>query len=207
MKNAIHTIIKAGAVLGTAVSLSAVTVSFDDLATPSNNGGMLWGYVPGTYAGLNWNTNPSWEVGKDATFLSVYHNTNPSPSSPNIAYNDTGWASMRIWDGSFVFEGASVRSWGYNNAFASYSAHQITVKGYLNGAYVGEVQLDLDAAAWQQLPGINGVVDELVWDTEGGERWFLMDDLQYTAVPDGGATLVLLGLAISGFAVTRRKSR
>ncbi len=181
------------------------TVTFDNLATPNDNGGQHWGSFSGYYAGLVWQAG--WEVANEADFRSVYGNTGVAPSAPNIAYNDTGALHLDVSDGQFYFNGAYVRSWGQYDTLQGFSSRSVTVDGYLGSALVGTTSINLSAANYTYLPGISTLVDRLVWRNDGVEgHWFVMDNLQYTVpgAPDGGLTAMLLGAGLLAVGLVRR---
>ena len=185
-----------------------VTVTFDDVATPKNDGGAIWGNVPQSYAGLIWQGNPSgdgtdWQVITNASYNSVYSNTVVFPTSPNAAYNDTGSLTMTI-DGkqSFYFDGAKVATWAANNNFVGYGSRYLTVTGYLNGLQVGQTGQDLTVpfAPLNMTVWGNPLVNELTFTANTSGTWWLMDNLQYTPSPAPAAILLgMMGLGLVGW--------
>jgi hypothetical protein len=128
-------------------------------------------------------------------------------SGDQAAYNGgpgTFAQSLYVEDGSFTFNGASFASWPNSNPAG---AGQVTVQGYLNGSLLWTLQTSsLSGSSWAYLDGTGeAAVDKLVF-TSTANPW-LMDSLNITAVPDGGATLALLGGALMGLGILRRKFR
>jgi hypothetical protein len=106
-------------------------VNFDDLSTPNNDGGALWGVIPTSYAGYTWIVG--WEVQENNSYNSAYNNSTNFPSTPNAAYNDTGAQTVTITrSGLFDFTSAYFWKWTQNNAAQSYSASSVAVSGWLN---------------------------------------------------------------------------
>lgn len=112
--------------------------------------------------------------------------------------------SDSLWGGSGVMEGASVDAMvkSYHNADGSYGPSEVHVWGdFSSGAY----SVDITALAH-----IWGVRDS-IFVTGEQEAYGTLENVHLsilqktTQVPDGGASLALLGLALTGVATLRRK--
>ena len=182
----------------------AYTLNFDELSTPNNDGGQLWGTVPITYNGFNW--AGSWEVADQNSYKSTYNNTYNFASPTKAVYNDTGSLVMTLTNGSsFNFESASFSTWAQNNAFQSFSATTLTITGYQDNVMVGSpITFNLKSNMFE-LQNINLLnIDEVRFQANASGKWWLMDNFTYTNAPIPGAVW-LLGTGIVGLVAMRRK--
>lgn len=164
---------------------ASVVVGFDDLATPYNDGGQLWGTVPTTYANLTWN---AWEVANNATYKSTYGNTS-SGSGANMAYNKSGTMLVTTTSGAaFDFLSARVGTWAWHDGFASFSAHTLTVTGYLGSTVVGSVTATLASTGLTLLTANLTGVDRVEFSTPS-VGWWVLDDFTYEPNSSGGGGL------------------
>jgi hypothetical protein len=204
-------VLSLAAVICMPVTASALLVTFDDLSTPNNSGGSLWGLVPQNYLGWTWTSNSpgnGWEVQENSTFKSVYNNSGDFPSLPNAAYNDTGASVMTISFGRTLdVVSAYFRSFGQNDQFQNFSAQSVTLKGYTGGTggtllYTLPVNL---SPAGMVLTSINFTgVDTITFTTDSG-RWWLMDNMEVVPLPP---SLLLLGSGLLGLGCLRwRKTK
>jgi hypothetical protein len=169
-------------------------VTFDDLATPNSTGGVPWGPVPSSYAGLTWE---GWEVSTAAGYRDNFGNTYAIPSPPNFAYNTDGTMSVSTSGTVFDFVGAEVSTWAYGNGFASYSSRTLTAEGYLGESLVGSVTVNLASDRFESLQANFLGIDRVIFRNDGvNGHWWTLDNFQYTPVPEPceyGA-LAVLGL-------------
>jgi hypothetical protein len=189
------------------VALATITIGFDDLSTPNNQGGAIWGTVPVNYLGFTWTGGTGWEVHTNASFKSVYNNTGDFPSLPNAAYNDTGAGTMSISFGSlYDVSSAYFRSFSQNNAFQSFSETSVTLKGYYNNVLVGSpLVVTLSATGMVNTPINFTNIDRLDFIGSSG-KWWLVDDIVVNPVPIPGA-LVLLGAGLVRLARYGRRKK
>jgi hypothetical protein len=88
----------------------------------------------------------------------------------------------------------------------------MTINGYLGGNLVGSTNAFNLTVALASTPGpawgtFSGI-DKVEFVSDGGGRWWVMDNVTYNGqVPDGGATATLLGSALLGLGLLRRKLR
>jgi hypothetical protein len=190
-------------------SATAGIVTFDDLTlTQSFGAGVKWDVLTPNYAGLTWQIGAvdRWEVVKmDDAWRSYYAGaTLHAVSGDQAAYNGgptTFAQSLYVEDGTFNFNGAYFASWPNSNPAG---AGQITVQGFLAGNLVWTLTSALSGSSWAYVDGTgNAAVDKVVF-TSSANPW-LMDSLDVSAVPDGGATLAILGGALVGLGALRRK--
>ncbi len=187
----------------------ATTVTFDNINLTQNFSGVTWDVMPSPYGGLTWQTGSpeptdSWEVVKmDNAWRSYYSSSMTAQSGDQAAYNGgtAGWASsLYVEDGSFKFMGAYFLSWPNN---AQGGANSITATGYLNNVAQGSATISLSPTSWTWLDGSSlGTVDKVVFSDGLNHPW-LMDNLQYS-VPEGGVTVMLLGLGMLAVGWARR---
>jgi hypothetical protein len=177
-------------------------VNFDDLSTPDNSGGALWGTVPASYAGFTWT---GWEVQENSSYKSVYNNTYNFPSTPNAAYNGgTGNATVTITSsGVFDFTSAYFWKWTQNNAGQSWSAMSLAVSAFLNDVQVGSTQtITLASSPASVNLGFSGI-DEIRFTTAANKYW-MMDNANMAPVPIP-PTVWLLGSGLIGLVGLRRR--
>lgn len=189
-----------GALISLPVMALASLVNFDDISTPNNSGGALWGTVPANYLGWTW--TGGWEVQDNTTFKSVYNNTGDFPSLPNAAYNDTGAGTVSIsFPSIMTVEGAYFRSWSQNNAFQSFSANTLTVKGYLGSTekYTQNVNLTATGMVYTALNFAG--IDQIQFG-DGQGKWWLTDNMSVVPIP---SALLLLSATLTGIVGVRKK--
>lgn len=188
----------------------ATIINFDDLATPNGGVGQsLWGSVPANYNGFVWT---KWEVtlanGAAGSYQAVYGNGYGATSYDNFAFNADGVSISTTTGAVFDFIGAQVTSWAQNNAFQTFSSQTLTVSGYLAGVMVhGPTVVQLSPSSFNPMTLNWAGVDELRFASDGPSRWWGLDDFEYHQVPDGGGALALLGGAMMGLGVIRRRFR
>jgi len=180
----------------------ASIMGFDDLT--ANQDSNTWGFVPASYQGFTWT---GFEFITNAAFTTPYGNTGNFPSPSNAAYNgDVGNLTVTIDFGAKrdVLD-AYFRSFGQNNAFQSFSAQTVTLKG-LDAAdnVIDTLVVNLSAAAMVD-PTINfyGVNKLSITSDRAGHYW-VMDNLTTVPLPP---TLLLLGSGLVGLIGLRRKPR
>jgi len=184
-------------------------VNFDDLPTPyTATDGSVWGPVPSDYQGWTW--GGGWGVQNNDNFKSNYNNTGDFPSLPNAAYNGNGSDVMTInFNSTINLVSAYFRSWSQDDAFQSWSATLVTLKGYLGATELYTLDVNLSATGMVLTP-INFIGVDNVTFTKGSsdDQWWLMDHVN--AVPLSPSVLLLgsgiLGLVGLGWRRARKES-
>jgi len=164
-------------------------------------GGLGWTYF---YAeGFYWG-DPGWAIVSDG-YMAQFGNSFDSPSGDNAVFNGGLSGAQQTLTvvsqfGAFDFDGVRVATWGRDNLPASFSASQLTVEGYRADVLVGSLVVNLSADQYQWVgAGFQGVT-ELRFSAEAPGKYWLLDDLTYTAaspVPEQ-STLSLMGLGLLG---------
>ena len=182
---------------------ASLVINFDDLSTPNNDGGQLWGSVPSNYQGFTW--AGSWEVAEQNSYKTTYGNSYNFPSQYNAAYNDTGSLTMTLTSSTpFNFESALFSTYAQNNSFASFSATTLTITGYLNNVAVGSpITFNLKSNMFESQSINLNDIDKVTFTANGAAKWWLMDNLTYTPVPIPAAVW-LLGTGLIGLVGLRR---
>jgi hypothetical protein len=180
-----------GALIGLPGMASANVVDFDDLPTPNNYSGALWGTIPTDHLGYAWSGD--WEVQENSTFKSVYSNTGDFPSLPNAAYNDTGAPLVAIsFPNNITVSDAYFRSWGQNNQFQNFSATSVTLKGYDGTNLLDTLVVDLSTTEIVHTAIDFVGINKIEFITES-ETWWLMDNMNVVPIP-GAVWLLASGL-------------
>jgi hypothetical protein len=178
------TILMVGAFLCSITLSRATMLTFEDLGTAT-------GSVPSNYAGLTW-----------ANWVHYGQPLPPfDPSSGQVRLLPQTTTATILFDQDVTFVGA----WLAGHAFDQY------FEGYNNGIKIFESShVANDGSNFGQLFTLNWTgVDEIRFQA-GSSDQTAFDDLQYNvleSVPDGGTTVSLLGFALLGLAVLRRKLR
>ena len=176
-------------------SAGAAVINFDDLST-----GTLGTPITGGYAGLNWQNfyYADAEVATSLTGWPGYENGLVSPG--NIAFN--GFGDPAEVSGS-VF---TLDSGYFTSAYSE--PNLLLVEGFRLGSllYTREVDLVVEEPIFVTF-GWSGI-DRVRFTTHGvaGSSHVVIDDLSITGtVPDGGLTVILLGIALGGLGWFRRR--
>jgi hypothetical protein len=180
---------------------SATIINFDDLTTPYSGGGISdWGFVPSSYAGLEWT---GFEVTNGASYMSAYSNTYSAPSAPNFAYNgDDGYLITSVNADPFDFLSADFTSFVQNDAYQSFSAMSITLNGYVDNILVDTLIVNnLPTTGFTTVTANFMGIDELQIQSDAYGHYWGMDNFTVN-IPEP-VTFVLLGLG--ALALRRRK--
>lgn len=173
----------------------ASVVNFDDLATPLNSGGMLYGAMPLNYEGFTWepeNVQSSWNVNDASKYDSVYGNSVGAVSG-NVFASNSGGALLTVSGPVFDFVGVFITGWEQGNAFKSWSAKSVTAKGYREGSLVGEKTLTFSGNGYDWLEANFAGVDTVEFSTSAGKYWIMDDFTTVAAVPEP-ATMAIFAL-------------
>jgi hypothetical protein len=197
------------ALLATPTQAGAGIVTFDDVVLTQSYAGIGWDALGGSYAGMQWtNSTDRWEVVRlDSAFQSYYQTSLTAQSGNQAVYNGglTGWAAtLSVGSGSFfTFNGVYFASWPNSNPPG---ASEVTLRGFSGATQVWAITGSIGSAGWQYFDGAGtAAVDSLVV-TGSADRPWLMDSLN-VSVPDGGATLALLGGALVALGALRSRLR
>jgi len=207
--------------------VTAEVIDFDNL------GGLL-GNNPTNTSGLYWNDDPvgfqtdgfQFDMALiNQDYFSTYSNTSDLPSGSIAAYsnndsnNPFSEVTVSTLDGSlFNFIGAQFGGFTYNNTVPWYAATSLTIEGYAAGNLVNSVLFDpLETGFQDNFVGLYGV-DTLVFTAtqgtydysslgltnQGTGSYWMMDDFEYSKVPEP-ASMLLLGCGLLGLAVLRKR--
>ncbi len=163
--------------------------------------------IHGGYGGFAWSSD-FYAVGNDY-YMSSYGNTYGAPSG-GAAFNGFGDLDVTMTGGgSFTFDGAFFTGWADNNGPWGEGSNTITMFMYDAGSnLLGTVStaLSFDSYNWVGVGIAN--VSEVVFQSDGQSRWWLMDNFTYNAaaVPEP-TSMLLFGTAVLGLAgmMFRRK--
>ena len=173
----------------------ALVVNFDDLSVPAAPGYMD---VPASYAGFSWT---DFEVLTQPFYQTAYANTYSFPSQANAAFNGDGSLSVSLQSGTdFDFQGAYFSAFAQSNDFQPWSAAAVTVYGFNDGNPVGSAALNLSSTGFVWLQADLLGVDQLLIQSDGVERWWLMDDFTYQPIVPEPTTLFMLAGGLVGLA-------
>lgn len=175
---------------------SAGTLTFDDISNAS------LASIPDGYGGLNW-INMGYT---DGSGFATSGYENGIVSGTHVAYNQNAFVGSASGSTFDFFSAYLTAAW--NNDL------NITVAGSLLGTtlYTQTVQVDATGPTFFNFNYLG--IDQLTFESFGGTnaglsgagQHFVMDDMTVNviAVPDGGSTLALLGLAAIGLGTLRR---
>jgi hypothetical protein len=188
------------------VTQASIVVTFDDLPTPTNEGGQYYGTIPTNYAGLIWN---GWEVANGNDYRNVYNNTYLPPTLPNFAYNGSGVMTVTTSNGGlFDFWGAEVSTWAQNDAFQGFSSTTLTVEGYKGNTLVGSYTMNLSSNKYDPFNTNLQNINELVFKNDGVDgHWWILDNFTYDPIPEPAAIIIWSLLGGLGIAIVRRQWR
>ncbi len=162
----------------------ATVIDFEDLSGS--------GSLSSNYAGLGW-TN--W----------AYYDSSQSPYNPSSGVER---AYIPGESNAYINFGGQVT---LNSLWmAGYNLGQ-TIAGYNNGSLVNSFTLGNDSSTFGSTFSLNWSIDELQFIGGYNNRFLIIDDLSYNGnaqgVPDTGATVAFLGMALVGFAALRRRTQ
>ena len=199
MKKATLTVFVLALALVLAGPANAELVDFDSIIAADTERA-----IPTGYAGFTWDS--LFAVMSDSyDYNPTNHNTVTFPSSPNAAFNGTGVVQVYASKSTpFNLVGAYFSYFAVNDGFSPYSSAGITVTGYNSGRLVGAVHVSLTNNFVYQSLGLANI-DTVTFTTDEGvdKHWWLMDNMEYSAVPLPG-TVWLLGSGFLGLAGWRR---
>lgn len=168
-------------------SLGAALLTFDDL-TPTGS----YNQIPNGYGGLNWSTdfyyiNRALHPGSGYDLGTV--------SGDYTAFNAFD-SEVSVDSGTFTFDSAYFAS-------AWDSSQTLHIEGWLAGSLAHSVDLTI-VNTGPTFHAFGWTVDEVRFDSSGTH--FAMDDMviNSNAIPDGGTSIALLGLALLGLGLGRR---
>ena len=154
--------------------------------------------IPNGYNGLNWNN--FWDLNGDTYPLNPSGYQAGTVSHSNVAFN--AFASPASFSSNTAFNFNSVYLTGAWN-----DGLNIEVQGFngVNLIYDQNVTVNSTSPTLFNFNYLN--VTEVNFIPLSSEDWFAMDNLTINGqgVPDGGTTISLLGCALLGVAVLRRK--
>lgn len=195
--------------------IMADVITFDDIdpISPSYD---VYAFAPDYYPGMTFDT--SFLLMSDLRYAAPAYNnhTYDSPSGDFAVFNAWGNNHLEItFDTPSLFGGAMFSAFTESDTFGvnnyTISAQSITVFGYLDGADVDSVSMNL-GIGYEPLAA-NMIVDRLVFTytpIQGQELgWWMMDNLDPltdVAIPTPEpATSLLIGAGLLGIGLARRK--
>ena len=178
-----------------ASAAQALTLDFEDL--PTN--GFFIDAPTGTYQGFEWNkTLDAIDITEPGT---GWGNTGPAHSGQNAILNNYGGnGEMSLASGTFTLDSLWIRTWyGVGSREGSLLGYNQGLLVYTNAFTFG--------TEWTSVAGSSAELTRLVI---AGGNFFLVDDITVNSsptapVPDGGSTIGLLGMVLTGMAWVRRK--
>lgn len=190
------------------LSANAATINFDDLNTRNNFASLG---ISNTYQGYLWSSstssggNEGWAV---ATTTQRISSETYAPASGNgYGWNWNGTQSLFIdFQGAVNVDGAY-----FANIGASYGSNASFVQmlGYDSiGNVVAQSGLGAIGNSFQYLNANFSNIHKLEIRANAASKWFAVDDIQVSAVPEPETyALLLAGLGLVGGVVRRRKQK
>jgi hypothetical protein len=179
-------------------------VNFDDLATPNNASGALWGIIPSTYAGYTWT---GLEVQENTSYKSVYGNSYNFPSTLNAAYNGgNGDKTVTITSSEhFNFTSGYFWKWTQNdsNSVYGWSASSLTINAYDGMLSKGSYTINLALSPVLATLNFTGI-DKIEFVANDAGKYWLMDNASMAPVPLP-SSLFFLFPGLLGFVGLRKR--
>jgi hypothetical protein len=183
-----------------AIGNSQTLLTFDDIPTaPPSPGEPDQGIVPNGYGGLNWD---NFGVLNGLESETTYGYFNGLVSTPNVAFNEYGSPASIASPGGMFDLGSAYLTAALNLS----TPVNVEVQGFSGNTML----YDNTYTVYNNAPTLIDFdyewVDEVNFIT-ASPRWFAMDNLTVTIVPEPGSWAIMLVATASGFAVMRRRLR
>jgi hypothetical protein len=185
---------------------NATVINFDgplNYNTIFGDGDTGNGLIVGSDNGYNFTSS------RDHFHFIDWDSWNPSPNFGGVLLQDGNYAITMVQGngGAFSLLGMSFNSTDPQGGITE----SLLVTGFFTGGGSISTTLSVDSMLYWQTTTFSGFtgLSSVTFDGIGGAGEFLLDDITTgpgaSSVPDGGSSIALLGLALTGLAALRRK--
>jgi len=193
---------------------NATLFDFDDIPCLGRTMRLPANYVPvGSDSSLTW--SDSWHLLPPRSY-EYYANPYDQPSKPNTVYNYLGATELSITSvNPFDVTSVEFATLAMDGRMQAFSSASVTLAGYRKGQLVGEITVFLVTENFLPAgfvliqPNLRSIDTFLVRNDGQAGRYWVMDNLQMTPVPEPAALGLGAGLGLiclSGLRLARRRS-